>query len=835
MKKAVQMFTACCLALGITLAGTGISANAQKNTPVAGLGSGAEKGTETSEEKETEALTPLQMLPPQVVAPVEKNNNSDADSEKAEAAQKEAETKKNAKTAETEKAEDVDDGDLGSLEEAAAKLTSETPDQKKADTKKKNTKKTKKAETKKTETASETEVKVDTSMKGALGFAVCENEYVNVRNGAGVDYEVLGKLTNHDSVTILAKVEDWYLILSGNLSGFVKDDYIAVGAQAETIADETAYNVAKVNAEALMIRTAPDENSESMGMASQAEELEVVAREGDWMKVALGGDSYGYVNGNYVETATYYPTGETLQEESERLDREWLAYLAQQEAKRRAEEAAWLAYLAQQEAQQRAQEAAYAEYVRQQEAAYAAYVQQQAAAQTSQPANYSVSVHTSEQAAADAAYQTYLDAQAAADAATTGTDEQAVYDTAAAAQEAYASYLSAQSAADTAAVAAAYTDTTYTEPTYTEASYSEPSYSEPSVSDGSAQSAADAAYQNYLDAQAAADAATTGTDEQAVYDTADAAEKAYEEYLSAQYLADLESVGSYTEETYSEDSGSEASYSEETYSEESSSLPVVSDGSAQSDADAAYQAYLDAQAKADAATTGTDEQAVYDTAEAAEQAYSEYLRVQAIADEAAINGTAQPAQESSDGTGAGSADNDAVYDTTDDTYDDEIGYVEDSGEYVEDSYTGDSYAEETYSEPVYVEEAAPAAAESAPSYSSTGSSIVDFATQYVGNPYVYGGTSLTGGADCSGFVQTVFSNFGISLPRTAAEQSYGGTEVSMSDLQPGDLLFYNGSGGIGHVTIYMGNGQVVHASNPTNGIVVSDIGYRTPAFAKRYT
>lgn len=103
-----------------------------------------------------------------------------------------------------------------------------------------------------------------------------------------------------------------------------------------------------------------------------------------------------------------------------------------------------------------------------------------------------------------------------------------------------------------------------------------------------------------------------------------------------------------------------------------------------------------------------------------------------------------------------------------------------------------------------------------------GSSIASFACQFVGNPYVYGGTSLTNGADCSGFVQSVFANFGYSLPRTAASQAGAGVQVSLSDLQPGDLLFYHG---FGHVAIYIGNGQVVHASNRQTGIKISQYNY----------
>ena len=108
------------------------------------------------------------------------------------------------------------------------------------------------------------------------------------------------------------------------------------------------------------------------------------------------------------------------------------------------------------------------------------------------------------------------------------------------------------------------------------------------------------------------------------------------------------------------------------------------------------------------------------------------------------------------------------------------------------------------------------------SASTTGQQIADYAVQFVGNPYVYGGTSLTKGADCSGFVQSVYKNFGYSLPRVAADQANAGTKVSTKSLQPGDLLFYHG---FGHVAIYIGGGQVVHASNAKSGIKISNYDY----------
>ena len=118
---------------------------------------------------------------------------------------------------------------------------------------------------------------------------------------------------------------------------------------------------------------------------------------------------------------------------------------------------------------------------------------------------------------------------------------------------------------------------------------------------------------------------------------------------------------------------------------------------------------------------------------------------------------------------------------------------------------------------------------SSSSSSGSGSSIVDYATQFVGNQYVWGGTSLTGGADCTGFTQSVYAQFGYSLPRTSYEQQNWGTEVSYADAQPGDLICYGG-----HVAIYMGNGQIVHASNSRDGIKISnDATYRTILSVRR--
>ena len=115
--------------------------------------------------------------------------------------------------------------------------------------------------------------------------------------------------------------------------------------------------------------------------------------------------------------------------------------------------------------------------------------------------------------------------------------------------------------------------------------------------------------------------------------------------------------------------------------------------------------------------------------------------------------------------------------------------------------------------------------------SATRTAIVAYAKQFLGNPYVYGGTSLTNGADCSGFTQEVFAHFGITTGRSSRDQAAKGKEISLSAIQPGDLLFYASGSYINHVAIYIGNGQIIHSSNPTTGITITKYNYRTPCKA----
>lgn len=101
--------------------------------------------------------------------------------------------------------------------------------------------------------------------------------------------------------------------------------------------------------------------------------------------------------------------------------------------------------------------------------------------------------------------------------------------------------------------------------------------------------------------------------------------------------------------------------------------------------------------------------------------------------------------------------------------------------------------------------------------------IVNYALNFVGNPYVYGGNSLTNGTDCSGFTKLIFSNYGIYLPRSAPEQAYSGVSVGLDNIMPGDLVLSGYGGQVCHVAIYIGNGQLVHALNSDVGIVVTSL------------
>ena len=143
-----------------------------------------------------------------------------------------------------------------------------------------------------------------------------------------------------------------------------------------------------------------------------------------------------------------------------------------------------------------------------------------------------------------------------------------------------------------------------------------------------------------------------------------------------------------------------------------------------------------------------------------------------------------------------------------------------------------TYAESKEEEAARLEkeasEAAANAEEEASAKAGTGQAIVDYACQFIGNPYVWGGTSLTNGADCSGFVQSVFAHFGISLPRTTWDMENVGTPVSYDQAIAGDIILYDG-----HVGIYMGDGQIVNAINSSRGIGILPATYTSIITVRR--
>ena len=449
---------------------------------------------------------------------------------------------------------------------------------------------------------------------GTLAFAQCE-EYINIRQNPDTDSEVVAKIYNHGAAEIEEQDGDWYKIRSGNAEGYVKAEYFATGAEAETIAEQAAYRVAEVYPDQLNVRTEPSEDSDVVTTASKDQELEVVAWDGDWMRVALGDDVYGYINAYYVGYNVYYPQAETLEEEQARL-------AAEQQAAESWDDS---------EVETRAEETGYEE--------------------TEAP----------------------------------GYEEPGNEETEA--------------------------------PGYEEPGYEEteaPSYEEPG----------------------------------------------YEE---------TEAPG-YEEPGYEE---TEVPGYEEPGNEETEAPSYEEPG--------------------------------YEETEAPGYEEPGYEETEAP-------GYEEPGYEETEAPS----------------------YEEPGNEETEAPSNGETEAP-GYEEPGNEETEAPGYEETeAPSTSGTGQQIADYAVQFVGNPYVWGGTSLTNGADCSGFTLSVFANFGIGLSRTAESQSYGGTSVDFGSLQPGDLLFYNSTGSIDHVAIYIGGGQIVHAANSRKGIIISDAYYQTPVCARRY-
>ena len=328
--------------------------------------------------------------------------------------------------------------------------------------------------------------------------------------------------------------------------------------------------------------------------------------------------------------------------------------------------------------------------------------------------------------------------------------------------------------------------------------------------------------------------------------------------LNADNLADLLTRAEYTQQMYEQDRESLQKYArtieevqklEDQYEQEKADFETMKQEYEAQQSNLQYQldvtransadceneiAYAQQQAT-EYANLLAEQQAEIEQLEAERIAAEEEARRQAEAEAAAAAAAAQEAEESQSDESyddyseddsedySDSSDTDVQYDEDGDVV---SGSSDSSSDYEYDEYGKVIDSDNTVDYDSYSESSS---SSSSSSSSGSGSSVVNYATQFVGNPYVWGGTSLTNGADCSGFVQSVYANFGVSLPRTSYEQQNAGTEVSYADAQPGDLICYGG-----HVAIYMGNGQIVHASNSRDGIKISDnAAYRTITSVRR--
>ena len=328
--------------------------------------------------------------------------------------------------------------------------------------------------------------------------------------------------------------------------------------------------------------------------------------------------------------------------------------------------------------------------------------------------------------------------------------------------------------------------------------------------------------------------------------------------LNADNLADLLTRAEYTQQMYEQDRESLQKYArtieevqklEDQYEQEKADFETMKQEYEAQQSNLQYQldvtransadceneiAYAQQQAT-EYANLLAEQQAEIEQLEAERIAAEEEARRQAEAEAAAAAAAAQEAEESQSDESyddyseddsedySDSSDTDVQYDEDGDVV---SGSSDSSSDYEYDEYGNAIDSDNTVDYDSYSESSS---SSSSSSSSGSGSSVVNYATQFVGNPYVWGGTSLTNGADCSGFVQSVYANFGVSLPRTSYEQQNAGTEVSYADAQPGDLICYGG-----HVAIYMGNGQIVHASNSRDGIKISDnAAYRTITSVRR--
>lgn len=148
--------------------------------------------------------------------------------------------------------------------------------------------------------------------------------------------------------------------------------------------------------------------------------------------------------------------------------------------------------------------------------------------------------------------------------------------------------------------------------------------------------------------------------------------------------------------------------------------------------------------------------------------------------------------------------------------------------------TDEGYISNEYAEISYVLKKATTIEEVQTGETGVRAEMISYAKQFLGNRYVWGGTSLNNGVDCSGYTQAIYKKFGYSIPRVSRSQASGGKTIKSSNARPGDLFFYGKGNYINHVAIYMGGGKVIHASNPRSGIKISNAYYRTPIKVVRY-
>lgn len=486
------------------------------------------------------------------------------------------------------------------------------------------------------------------------------DEYVNIRDEASTETgQIVGKLYNNSAAEIIGQTGDWYLIKSGDVTGYVNKDYFVTGAQAEELAAEVGDDVATVNTETLMVRKKASTDSDIIALVGDSQQLQVIDQEDGWVKVAVDNDVVGYVSSDYVDCETKFVEAESIETSTAREE-------AVQSALDRADQMKEAAINAMNNAD--ANEAAYAA----QEAIVAAAEAKQLASEQELDYNVQEIASTAVSSADEAQYAAYM-------------------------AEQYQAAAEAQVAAEAEAARQ--------------------------------QAEAEAAYAAQQQAQASQQQNQNWTGDQTQQET-----------QAPSTTPDTTTTPDYT-------------------TGDTTTTPDYTTGDA---------------------TTTPD----YSTGD-----------VTVTPDYGTGDTTTTPDYTTGDTTGSTTTDSSAP-----------------SGS----DYTGD------------------VPQSNASSSDSLRQSVVNYALQFVGNPYVYGGTSLTNGTDCSGFTQSVLANFGISISRTAASQSGGGTAVDMSNLQPGDLLFYDNGSGIGHVSMYIGNGQVVHASNEQTGIIVSSVDYRTACAARSY-